>query len=158
MNERIVLNTGPIISLGKMQAFELISRLPYVLICPGQVADEITAGRNEGHDISMPSMIDVIKLGSPLSARSLASLDAGEAAVIELASEIDVHLVCIDELKGRRAATAAGLRVVGSLGLLGRAKRLGLVDRVGPFIERANTNGVYYGDELVKTFLDGIGE
>jgi predicted nucleic acid-binding protein len=50
-----------------------------------------------------------------------AELGAGEAAVIQLALEQGIAVVAIDERKGRRAALSVGLRVTGSLGLLGRA-------------------------------------
>lgn len=52
----------------------------------------------------------------------LTNLDLGEAAVIQLALEQNIDWVCIDDLKGRRAAHAAGLHFTGSLGLPATAK------------------------------------
>jgi predicted nucleic acid-binding protein len=65
----------------------------------------------------------------------------------------------IDEWRGRRAAMAVGLRVTGSLGLLGRAKRVGLIPTVRPWIEKLTTSGVYYHPELLQRFfLSAMGE
>lgn len=158
MNEQIVVNTSPIIALGKMQAFDLISRLPLELICPSQVEAEIKTGERKGYAVSLPSFIKIRSLGSDLSPSRLANLDNGEAAVIELALENNIGLVCLDELKGRRAATNAGLRVVGSLGLIGKAKALGLVNRLRPLVSLAQASGIYYDSKLVDTFLAGFGE
>lgn len=89
---------------------------------------------------------------------ALSALDTGEAAVIQLALEQQIPLVCIDEWKGRRVALAVGLRVMGTLGLLGRAKTLGIVEAVKPFVERALRNGIRYHPELVRKVLESIGE
>ncbi|MGH9752904.1 MAG: hypothetical protein ACREA2_08980 [Blastocatellia bacterium] len=41
MSEKIVINTGPLIALGKMQALDIIAQLPCEFICPAQVETEI---------------------------------------------------------------------------------------------------------------------
>lgn len=85
-------------------------------------------------------------------------LDAGEAAVIQLALERRVARVCIDEQKGRRAAQAVGLAVTGTLGLLGRAKQLGLISALRPWVEKAIQEGIRYDPELVRRVLEAAGE
>ncbi|MBA4121020.1 MAG: DUF3368 domain-containing protein [Acidobacteria bacterium] len=53
---------------------------------------------------------------------------------------------------------AVGLKVVGSLGLLGKAKTLGLIADAKPFIEKAKLAGIYYDENLIKNFLKSLGE
>lgn len=158
MNKRIVVNTSPLIAFEKMGVADFVEKLPVDFICPAQVQSEILAGKAKGFPVDFPAWIRVLSLKNPLSVLALANLDAGEAAVIELALQENVALVCIDEIKGRRAALAAGLQIVGSLGLLGKAKTLGLIARIRPFIERAQSSGIYYDAKLVETFLRGLGE
>jgi len=98
------------------------------------------------------------RLSGPVAGVALAALDLGEAAVIQLALEMQISTVAIDEWKGRRAATASGLDVIGTLGLLGRAKILGLVPSLKPLIERALQEGVRYHPDLVRAVLDAVGE
>jgi predicted nucleic acid-binding protein len=88
----------------------------------------------------------------------LPALDMAEAAVIQLALEEQIPLVCIDAWKGRRMALAAGLKVTGALGLLGKAKVQGIIPAVSPFLERALRNGVRYHPELVQKVLEALGE
>jgi hypothetical protein len=158
MNKKIVVNTSPIISFGKMQAFDLIRELPFKFVCPPQVQAEISVGTSKGYPVIFPDWIKILPLKNPLSALVLANLDAGEAAVIELALQENIAQVCLDEIKGRRAAMASGLNVVGSLGLLGKAKTLGIISELRPLIEKAQKAGIYYDKKLVENFLTQINE
>lgn len=56
----------------------------------------------------------------------LASLDPGERDAIQLALELRVGIVLIDEAAGRSRAEALHLEVRGTLGILERGARLGL--------------------------------
>lgn len=158
MTEKIVINTSPLLSLSKMQVFEAIGKLPFEFICPAEVEAEILAGASQGYDTEIPDWLEIVSLKNPLSLLAIASLDTGEAAVIQLALENNISLVCIDELKGRRAALAVGLKVVGSLGLLGKSKTLGFISEVRPFIEKAKNAGIFYDNQLIETFLKSLGE
>ena len=127
MAERIVINTGPLIALARMEALEVVAQLPFVFVCPPEIKEELDAGAAQGHAVTLPAWLTVVPLAGALSPVSLAGLDSGEAAVIQLALEQSISRVCIDELQGRRAALAVGLNLTGSLGLLGRAKLLGII-------------------------------
>lgn len=158
MAEKIVINTSPIIAFEKMQALDIVSRLPLTFACPIEVKNEILAGTAKGLTVAFPSWIQILPLSKPLSPLILASLDAGEATVIELALERKISTVCMDETKGRRAALASGLQIVGSLGLIGKAKTLGLISSVRPFIEKAQSGGIFYDAKLVENFIKSLGE
>lgn len=54
-------------------------------------------------------------------------LDAGEKAAISLALQEEVGTVCFDEAPARNAAKQAGLKPIGSLGILFRAIRAGKI-------------------------------
>ena len=158
MNKLIVTNTSPLIALSHMQAFDLILQLPFDFVCPEEVAQEIWVGGQKGHPVSLPQGISVQKVSQPISPLALAALDSGEAAVIQLALERQIETVCIDEIKGRRAALSVGLKVVGSLGLLGKAKMQGLITEIRPLIEKAQQAGIFYDEHLVNSFLSSFGE
>jgi hypothetical protein len=55
MSERIAINTGPLIALGKMQAFSVIEQLPYEFCCPQQVETELLNGVALGHPVALPA-------------------------------------------------------------------------------------------------------
>ncbi len=158
MIDKIATNTSPLLAISKMQVFDIIEKLPFEFVCPAEVESEILAGAAKGYDITIPSWLQVENLQFKLSPLAVASLDVGEAAVIQLALEQNIQTVCIDEVKGRRAALAVGLKVIGSLGLLGKAKSLGIINEIKPNIEKAIDNGIFYDEKLIETFLKSFGE
>ena len=158
MAERIVINTAPSIALSRMDALDVIGQLSLEFICPGEVRDELDEGAAQGYPSIAPSWLAVVPLSTPLSPVSAASLDKGEAAVIQLAMEQGRLRVSIDELQGCRIAAALGLTVVGSLGLLARAKTLGIVPAIRPLIEKAMKEGIHYHPDLVNRVLTAVGE
>lgn len=156
--EALVVNTGPLIVLGKIGVFEVIGKLPIRFVTPRQVADEIEAGARAGHPVIVPPWVTVHTLTASIVPLTQHLLDAGEAAVIQLANERGLSDVCIDEWRGRRAAASVGLRVTGSLGLLGRAKRVGLIPKVLPWVEKLAGSGAYYHPDLLRRFLSAMDE
>lgn len=158
MAEPIVMNTGPLVSFARIGCLDVIGRLPYEFLCPVEVWQELDEGLASGYPWVAPAWLRRVPLVTPPSPALLAGLDLGEAAVIQLALGAGVRTVAIDEWKGRRAALASGLRVTGSLGLLGRAKAQGLIPELKPLIEKAIDAGIWYNRELIRAFLEAAGE
>ncbi len=158
MPERIVINTGPLITLERIGCLDVVGQLPFEFISPAAVRRELDQGVVNGHPPVAPAWLSIRELATSVPAAALAALDLGEASVIHLALELGVPIVAIDEWKGRRAALAAGLEVTGTLGLLGRAKLMGLLPALAPLIDKALTAGIRYHPELVRAVLDAVGE
>jgi len=156
--ERLVINTGPLITLSKIGCLEIIGELPYEFLSPNEVRKELDEGQLAGHPRIAPVWLTHLALTRPPSRVGLAGLDLGEAAVIQIALELGIRRVAIDEWKGRRAALASGLEVTGTLGLLGKAKLLGLIPELRPLIEKAVLEGIRYHPELVRGVLEAVGE
>lgn len=88
----------------------------------------------------------------------LDDLDLGEAESIALAVEQHASYLIIDELKGRKIADHYGVRVVGILGVLIKAKLIGEVLHVKPCIDALRENGFRLNDHLVVDVLKRLGE
>lgn len=156
--ERIVINTGPLIAFARVGVLEVIGQLPYEFLTPQEVRYELDQGAKAGHPRIEPSWLRVERLQEAVSPIATSALDLGEAAVIQLALDRKIDLVCIDEWKGRRVALATGLRVTGALGLLGKAKLLGLVPSLRLLVDRAVSQGIRYHPEIVRQTLEAVGE
>ena len=85
-------------------------------------------------------------------------LGAGETQVISHAVVHSTDRVVIDDLEARRCAQAMGLAIIGTLGIVGRAKVAGVIDRAGPVIQRLRETGLYASDEIVQQLLREVGE
>jgi predicted nucleic acid-binding protein len=158
MAEKIVINSGPLITFARMDALQILDRLPFDFLTPKEVRDELSSGPKDLLSASFPTFVTEMRLTTGYEIDLFDNLDPGEAAVIQLAIEQDIKTVCLDERKGRRVAAQYGLRSFGSLGLLGRAKKLGIIEVINPFVRKALESGVYYDAKLVNDFLERFDE
>jgi hypothetical protein len=89
----------------------------------------------------------------------LRSLDPGEAEALALAEEIQASAVLIDEAAGRAAATESQIPVVGTLGILLRAKERGIINSVEPLIESLRHElGFFISEHLRLEIMRRAGE
>jgi predicted nucleic acid-binding protein len=113
-------------------------------------------GQRSRFEQSWLQIQDPVAVGDALLA---AQLDAGETAVIMLARELVDVAVLIDERKARRIAEQVyGLRILGTGGLLLRAKVAGLVPGVQPLLTAMRKNGYHLSDRLVQAVCEAAGE
>ncbi|MCK9463548.1 MAG: DUF3368 domain-containing protein [Proteobacteria bacterium] len=158
MPDKIVVNTGPLISLAAGGVLNLLRDLPHQFLVPREVRDEIESGQRCGRQGVDLSGVTIVESDGPVDAVTLSLLDRGEAAVIQFALKNGVGTVCIDEKKGRRIARAVDLEVVGTLGLLLEAKKLGVLSAIAPVIEKLLEHGVWYQSGLLLSVLSSAGE
>ena len=85
-------------------------------------------------------------------------LGVGETQVIANAHRHGADRVVVDDLEARRCAAAMGLRVIGTLGVVARAKRMGQIGLAAPVIEQLRKTGLYVSEELVARILREVGE
>lgn len=86
------------------------------------------------------------------------TLGAGETEAIGLALELGVPTVIVDERAGRRLAAAVGLDVVGTVGILLRAKQRGLVGAVRPELDALLEAGFFVAMSLYRDTVVRAGE
>ncbi len=152
----VVIDTGPLILLAKTGLLPVVGQLPYRFVIPGEVIDELKAGDELGHQAVDLSWLHVKALQTPIPVTIQATLDLGEAAVIQLALENGIDLVCLDDLRGRRIAKAVGFEVIGLLGLLGKAKRRGHIPALFPCVEKLLAAGARYSPELIAQIIADV--
>ena len=88
----------------------------------------------------------------------LDELDLGEAETIVLAHEINANWVIMDEKKGRQKLTQLGLNKVGTVGILLKAKEVGILPYIKPELERLQENGFSLSQIVIETVLQQAGE
>ena len=85
-------------------------------------------------------------------------LERGEAEVLVMAKEIQADLILLDEEKARKSAVKAGFKVMGVIGILIVAKRLGLITKIGVYIAKLQRKKFRLSDKIVKMALKQAGE
>lgn len=156
----VISNTTPIIALSLIGQLHLLAKLYGEILLPTAVLDEIAAGGDKvgAIDVGQADWIKVRALQDYRRADLLTDLDRGEAETIALAQELNADLIIIDERMGRRYARHLGLTMTGTLGVLIRAKREGLIGEIGPLVEKLRHGGIRLSDELVRRTLELAGE
>jgi predicted nucleic acid-binding protein len=66
--------------------------------------------------------------------------------------------VILDDREARRCASVMNLKIIGTLGIVARAKRLGRIDAAVPVIEHLRRTGLYVAEALVQQILREVGE
>ena len=85
-------------------------------------------------------------------------VDRGEAEAIALAQAIPNSTVLLDDAKARRVAEHFGISRIGTLGILRRAKKAGMIELLSPLIKELQNNGIYMQQRLVNAVLQDAGE
>ncbi|MGB4333617.1 MAG: DUF3368 domain-containing protein [Chromatiaceae bacterium] len=158
---RWVVNASPLILLGKAGQLGLLSALTRQIAIPLAVAEEVGArpdGKATLQVIAINPVFVIAKNEVPTPEIMSWDLGAGETQVILNARIHGADRVVIDDLAARRCAQAMGLKIIGTLGLVGRAKVMGLIDRAAPLVRRLRESGLYASDELIERLLREVGE
>jgi len=156
-----VVNASPLILLGKTENLELLGALVDVVAVPRSVVNEVGA-KPDG--VPILGMIERIQSYRVIDDETILpevlgwDLGPGESQVITNARRHGADRVVIDDMEARRCAKAMGLKVIGTLGVVGRAKSAGRIERAAPIIERLRESGLYVSEELVRKFLVEVGE
>lgn len=103
--------------------------------------------------------LQIVSLPEPSDPFLDSQLDLGESAVLTLARLRLGAEVLMDERRGRRVAEQVfNLPIVGTGGLLLRAKKAGLIPAVSPLLTAMKTNGYHLSDRLVQAVSRAAGE
>lgn len=157
---KVVSNTTPIISLLKLNQLDLLRRLYQQIQIPYAVYHEVEAGKAKAFykDLSAVNWIEIVEIKDKQAVKYLLDLDAGEAEAIILASEINADLIILDEKLGRYYARNADLRVTVTIGVLIKAKTVGLISELKPLLNELTEKDVWISEKLKNEILKIAGE
>ena len=118
---KCVSNTSPMIFLEKLDALPVLARCFTEIYMPRAVYHELG-------DLQLPEYIHVRAVspaGQQFVLGAMGRLHAGELEAMALTREIQADYLCLDDLTARRKAQRLGLQVIGTVGVLQLAYRLG---------------------------------
>ena len=120
----VVADASPLVILAKLDCFDLLNRIFPRLYISSEVHHEVVvsgAGLPGASEVARAEWIEVKQLQNRadlLAAQEKFALGVGELSTILLGKEVQAHAVLLDDYHARKLATAEGLQVRGSVGLL----------------------------------------
>ena len=154
--DTVLSNTSPIYYLSKSGSLNLLKNIYAEIYITEGIVEELKASGDFDVDLysSDYSWIKIRKVDKiPLWIKKVPDLGKGESQLLALADSLENPLLIIDELLGRKIAVSNNYSVTGLCGVLLLAKRKGLLNKVGPMIEKYIEYGFYISKKLKEYVL-----
>jgi predicted nucleic acid-binding protein len=151
MPKAIISDTSCLIVFAKINELDLLRRLFTEIVTSDEVVDEFGQ--------VLPDWISVQSVKNKYYQEELKlKVDSGEASAIALAVENHDSLLIVDDFKARKLAASLGIDIIGSIGILVKAKNEGVIVSVKPFFERIRNTDFRISDDLESAALKEAGE
>lgn len=151
MPEVVIADTSCLIVLTKIGELEVLRRLYGTVLTTAVVAAEF--GK------PLPEWVRLENAQDTQRQRELATqIDAGESSAIALALEKPDSIVILDDYKARQVASRLGVRLTGTLGVLIRATKEGVIPMLRPVLNRIRETDFRFSSELEAQALQAVGE
>jgi predicted nucleic acid-binding protein len=159
----IISNTSPLINFSEIGRLDLLHEMLGEIVIPPAVLGELVAKTSifpKAAEACSGGLFPVVAPEDLLLVKSLSTtLHPGEAECLALAMERPGSLLLFDDLAARDAASNAGCRFAGTVGLLIQAKRNGLVPQLLPMLLALRARACFWiSDRLFEQALERVGE
>ena len=157
----VIVNSTPLIILCSIGYFDILRSLYQEIVIPDAVYQEVTA-KEDSACMQMKaagSWVQVKQIQDHMEKKMYrAKLHEGEVEVMILAQELNADLVIIDDDAAKKTAKYLGLTVTGTLGVLLKAKKQGIIQKLHPLLIKMKQNGFYMDSALENMVLKQAGE
>lgn len=159
----VVSDATPLIGLSSIGRLEILRDLFDEVYIAQAVFDEtVTHGRETGlakKEIARAEWIHVVEVKDRLAVNVLLDeLDLGEVETIILAMELKADWVLMDERKGRRKLSQLNIPKIGTIGILLKAKEIGLIPVLRDDLENLQKTSFSISQAIVDEILKTAGE
>ncbi len=154
MPERWVVNASPLIVLAKIDSLNLFTQLAEELVVPTAVVAEIVAGPKQDparRFLSKAPFATVMVVADP--AVVTWDLGSGETAVLSHAFKHEGWRAVVDDAAARRCAHVLDIALIGTLGIILRARVAGVIPAATPLLRELQSNGFRLNDDIIRTAL-----
>ena len=151
MREFIISDTSCLIVLSNIGELSLLRQLYNTVTITDVIAEEF------GTDL--PAWM-VVRSATDHYYQQILELqvDRGEASAIALAIESSPCTLILDDQKARKIALNLGLKITGTIGVIVKAKLVGIIPSVKPILDKLKQTDFRLSDELVQRAYFEAGE
>ena len=159
--EIIIADSSPLIGLARIRQLSLLPKLARRIVVPRAVHTEVTVAQGDAPgaaDVAAQTWLEIQEADLALLPALLMIVGRGEAEAIALAQRAPSAVLLLDDLRARKLADRLGLRRMGTVALLGQAKREGLIPKLRPALDALVANHIFIRQELIDAALKEAGE
>jgi predicted nucleic acid-binding protein len=153
----VIADSGPVISLAVIDRLDLLETI-YGEVCISEAVWREVSHYIDHFNIPQVKILEgkVKKLtgSNPFSGL----MDSGEAEAAALYLELNAGYLIIDDRVARRIAETKGIRCLGVLAVLAKARDLNLVSALRPLFSTLLAHNRYYKKQLLNSILADYGE
>jgi predicted nucleic acid-binding protein len=163
--QKVVSNSTPIIHLAKLGYLNLLEELYNKIFITRIVYEECTSFPDPPEDVKKEiesiQAAPFIQIGSVENDRLILAfsqlIDMGEASAIALAVESQAGLILIDDSEARKVADVYNLNFTGTIGVLLKAREVGLIsESTADILNKLRRTGFYLSPGLENFFLKNL--
>jgi predicted nucleic acid-binding protein len=146
MHNIVISDTSCLIIFNKIGQLEILQKVYDNVITTPEVAQEFSE--------NLPDWIIIREVQDKKYQEFLETeVDYGEASAIALAKEVDNPLLLLDDLKARKLAGKLKLRFTGTLGVITKAKQIGVISAVRPIIDSLLLTDFRISENVIDALL-----
>jgi len=152
----IIGDSSALVALAVVNQLELLEKLYDSLYIPEAVFNEVTQiGKPQSDKLRQFLQSRVKRVDLTLTQLGLG---LGELEAITLYKKLDADVLLIDDNRAKKYASLNGVKVIGSLGVLIKAKEEGHIEIVKPLLDEIQKSEVYISMKLIEKVLEICGE
>ena len=142
----IISNTSCLIVLDNIGMIYILKELYGTITISKEVAEE--------YGKELPEWVNVKSVNDKKSVRILSSfVDPGEASTIALCIELENSIMIFDDMKARKLAKKLDMKFTGTIGVIIKAGKLGIINDCVIVISRLKECGFRVPPEIEKLML-----
>lgn len=155
----LIGDSSALIALAVCDVLDLLTDLYGDVYVPQAVYSEITQGdRPESDKLRQYLREKVKKVNMDNYVYLDAYADIGETEAMLLYKQLSADILLVDDKKGRKIAKMNNIEVIGSLGILLKAKKAGLLSEVSSSLDRLKNSYIYLDQSLINEVIKLAGE
>ncbi len=153
----LIADSSALIALAIIDKLEILQKLFGKVYVPRAVYDEISKeNKTEAKKLTKFCKNKVLDIETKINFNI--SLGKGESEAVILYQEQNADFLLCDDKKAKKFAQSFGINVIGSLGVLIKAKKAGLIDAIAPLIDILKESRIYIDENTCNLVLKMAGE
>jgi len=153
----LIADSSALITLSIVDKLDILEKLFGEVYIPKAVYEEtIKKNKQEANRLKDFSQGKIKDISTKINFNI--SLGKGESEAIILYKEVEADFLLCDDKKAKNFAKSFNINVIGSFGVLLKAKEKGLISEIAPLIDIIKNSDIYLSDSASELILKVAGE